>query len=170
MQSRQLPGVADSCMSTSKKQSAQTSTVKSTALHKIGGQQRNLGPCSETLRTCLAEKSLRSPLSIPCGLFGCEDNTSTNDWDCVNIKHSCAQCYCTTQEVGPVAVASGKSCYCDFHRKQLRSLIGINWWQIISNAKLYERCRCRQINVDMTAYIWPCPALGLECASKPSRW
>ena len=70
------------------KQSAQTSNVKSTVLQKNGGRQRNL----ETLRTCLAEKCLRLPLPVPCGSFGCEDNTSASDCDCVYITHSCGQC------------------------------------------------------------------------------
>ena len=53
---------------------------------------KKIDPCSETLRTCLAEKCFRLPLSVPCGPFGCEDNTSASDCDCVYITHSCGQC------------------------------------------------------------------------------
>ena len=83
-------------MSVSTKQSAKTSHVKSTVLQKNGGRQRNLDPCSETLRTCLAEKCLRLLLSVPCGPFSWEDNTSASDCDCVCITHSCGQCSYTT--------------------------------------------------------------------------
>ena len=44
-----------SCMSMSTKQSSQTN------------RNRNLDPCSETLRICVTEKCLRLPLSVSCG-------------------------------------------------------------------------------------------------------
>ena len=70
---------------------AQTSNVKSTVLQKNLARQRNLDPCSETMRTCLAEICLRLPLSVSYGPFGCEDNTSAIACDCVYITHSCGQ-------------------------------------------------------------------------------
>ena len=34
------------------------------------------------------------------GIFGCEDNTSPNNSDCVYRTHSCFQCYCTSRVRG----------------------------------------------------------------------
>ena len=84
-------------------------TVKPTGLLKNGGRPRNLDPCAETLRTCLAEKCSRSPLSVPRGLFGCEGNTSASNFDCVYIMHSCVQFYCRTRCVGIDGVGNGNT-------------------------------------------------------------
>ena len=54
--------------------------------------------------------------------------------------------------VGPNGVGNGK--IDAFHHKQLRSLIGIHWLQRISNVKLYERCRCRQISTCAMGVRW----------------
>ena len=96
--SRQQHWGIGSCASTSTKRSVQSSAVKPAVTN--GERPRNSDPCSETLRNCLAKKCWWSPLSVPCGLFGCEHNTSASNSDCVYITHSCAQCYCTTRVRG----------------------------------------------------------------------
>ena len=115
---------------------------------KNGGRPRKLDPSSETLMTCLAEKSLRSLLSVPCVIFGCENNTSTSKSDCVYIKRICASS--PTVHRGCVGLMRSETEKQDaFHHKQLRSITRIHWPQRISNVKLYERCRCRQISTDV---------------------
>ena len=96
-----------SCSSTSTKRSVQSSAVKPKVLPKNGGRPRN---CSETLGTCLAEKCLRSLLSILCVLFSCEDNLSVSNSDCVYIERICTSCV-TVQCgcVGPDRVGNGKT-------------------------------------------------------------
>ncbi len=129
-------------MSVSTKQSAKTSHVKSTVLQKNGGRQRNLDPCSETLRTCLAEKCLRLLLSVPCGPFSWEDNTSASDCDCVRPV--------LLYNAGTWGLAGSETDKLNaFHRKQLHLLIGIKWPQRISNSNLYERCGCHEISTDV---------------------
>ena len=120
--------------------------MKPAVLPKKEGRPRNLDPCLERLRIRLAEKMLRSPLSVPCCLFVCEDNTSASNSDLsvqCNVLYNAGAWDLTVSETETLDV---------FNRKQLRSLIGIHWPQRISNVKLYERCR--RDDSSATPYAW----------------
>ena len=80
--------------------------------------------------------------STLCGHFGGREIWLERNSECACIALSFYLYWSTTRERGGWHSESLDS----FHRRQLRTLLGIKWPQRIRNSALYERCQCESLS------------------------